>query len=107
MKIIANVVTATLLALLPGNSFALSLTDPIPAGHIVYPYKDLPGVTAPHPAVDDDFKCHTAIGRLREIDGIRFRNLPQLIYVCEQNGIISESTRPPNRSYWQYNDPQR
>ncbi|MGO4565761.1 hypothetical protein AB4Z52_11990 [Rhizobium sp. 2YAF20] len=107
MKIISNMAVATALALLPGGAFALSLTDPIPPGHIVYPYKDLPGVTAPHPAVDDNFKCHTAIGHLREIDGIRFRSLPRLIYVCEQNGVISESTRPPNRPYWQYNDPER
>lgn len=107
MKIVPKIAIVTLLALLPGAAFAISLTDPIPPGHIVYPYKDLPGVTAPHPAVDDNFKCHTAIGRLRELDGIRYRNLPQLVYVCEQNGVISESTRPPNRSYWQYNDPQR
>jgi hypothetical protein len=107
MKMSVRMISTLLLVVLPESSFALSLTDPIPPGHIVYPYKDLPGVTAPHPAVDDDFKCHTAIGRFREIDGIRFRNLPQLIYVCEQNGIVSESTRPPNRPYWQYNDPTR
>jgi hypothetical protein len=92
---------------LPAAAFAASLTDRTPPGQIVYPYRDLPGVTAPRPAVDDDFNCHTAIGRRHGWHGILYRGLPQLVYVCEQNGVISSSTRPPNRPYWQYNELNR
>ncbi len=101
------IVATVLASALSGMASAESLTAPTPPGRVVYPYKDLPGVTAPHPAVDDGIKCHTALAHPRWWGGIFYRGLPQLVYVCEQNGVVSSSTRPPNRAYWQYNDPNR
>lgn len=91
----------------PAMSLAESLTDPVPPGKIIYPYKDLPGVTAPHPAVDDDFKCHTAPGRVYMPRGMFYDSLPTVGYVCDQNGVISSGNHPPNRQFWQYNDLNR
>ena len=85
-------------------SAAESLTDPVPPGKLVYPYKDLPGVTAPRPAVDDPYKCHTVTGRTYSYDWRYDHSFPALVYVCEQNGVVSSSSRPPNRPYWQYDD---
>ncbi|WFR95410.1 hypothetical protein [Rhizobium tumorigenes] len=98
-------VGATLFALTPYHVFAegegkLTWSKPI------YPYKNLPGVTAPQ-EFKEKFKCWT---RLADLDfGYRsfYRDYPRLVYVCDQNGVISESTRPPNYSYWQYNNRNR
>ena len=83
----------------------------IPAPYVapVYPYKNLPGVTAPKKTVaDENFRCRTTTVRLRGFhDGIFYRNLPKVGYICEQNGVISESTGKPNYQYWQYDDANR
>lgn len=98
---------AALLCLVPAGAFAEDLTTPPAPGHLVYPYKDLPGVTAPQPAQNDKFRCWTTTGHTWQGGYILDDELPDLVYVCDQNGVISESTRPPNRPYWQYNDPNR
>lgn len=72
----------------------------------VYPYKDLPGVTAPQ-LPEEKFKCSTKISEV-PFDFYGYgHSYPRLVYVCDQNGVISQSTRPPNYSYWQYNDRNR
>jgi hypothetical protein len=96
---------AALLALAPVSSFAEGPAKPTWAKP-VYPYKDLPGVTAPH-VTDEKFKCWTRTAELGFGYHSFYRDYPRLVYVCEQNGVISESTRPPNYSYWQYNDRNR
>lgn len=72
----------------------------------VYPYKDLPGVTAPQ-LPEEKFKCSTTIAEIPSGFYGYGHAYPRLVYVCDQNGVISESTRPPNYSYWQYNDRNR
>ena len=73
---------------------------------VAYPYKDLPGVKAPQPA-EEKFKCSTTIADLSS-DFYGYRHAyPRLVYVCDENGVISQSTRAPNYSYWQYNDRNR
>ena len=71
-----------------------------------YPYKNLPGVTAPH-TPEENFTCWTRTADLSFGYRSFYRDYPRLVYVCNQNGVISESTRPPNYSYWQYNDRNR
>ena len=95
----------TLLGCAPSGAFAEGAAKPTWAKP-VYPYKDLPGVTAPHLA-DEKFKCWTRTAELGFGYHRYYRDYPRLVYVCEQNGVISESTRPPNYSYWQYNDRNR
>jgi hypothetical protein len=72
---------------------------------VVYPYKDLPGVKAPQQA-EEKFNCSTTIADPSDFYGYH-HGYPRLVYVCDQNGVISQSTRPPNYSYWQYNDRNR
>jgi hypothetical protein len=96
---------AALVFLAPANVFAegpARLTWNRP----VYPYKNLPGVTAPQMA-EEKFKCWTRTAELGFGLHSFERAYPRLVYVCDQNGVISESTRPPNYSYWQYNDRNR
>ncbi|MFS8046666.1 hypothetical protein [Rhizobium sp. BR 314] len=74
----------------------------------VYPYKNLPGVTAPKMAADEKFQCRTTPLYSDEFQrGFYYRGLPRVGYVCEQNGVISSSTRKPNNQFWQYNDLDR
>ena len=99
------IATLFLAALSPGVAFAGSPHD-IAWRKAVYPYKDLPGVKAPQPA-EEKFKCSTTIAEV-PFDFYGYRHAyPRLVYVCDQNGIISQSTRAPNYSYWQYNDRNR
>ncbi|MBB3612067.1 hypothetical protein [Rhizobium sp. BK602] len=103
------VIAALLLAsAVPATSFADNPLLPKPYVRPVYPYKNLPGVTAPKMAEDEKFQCRTTTIHLRGFrDGIFWRGLPRLGYVCEQDGVISESTSKPNYQYWQYNGPGR
>ncbi|MFS8114455.1 hypothetical protein QD460_22240 [Rhizobium jaguaris] len=103
------VVAALLLAsVLPAQSFAGNPLLPKPYVRPVYPYKDLPGVIEPKMAADEKFECRTTTVRIRGFhEGIFFRNLPRLGYICEENGVISEGTSKPNYQYWQYNGPNR
>jgi hypothetical protein len=90
----------------PVAAMAEGPAKPGPQWGTVYPYKDLPGVKAPEIG-GEKFRCWTRVAEF----GIGYhyfeRAYPRLVYVCEQNGVISESTRPPNYSYWQYNDRNR
>lgn len=104
---IRNSAIAALLltALSPAVAFAGS-PHAIAWNKVVYPYKDLPGVKAPQ-LPEEKFKCSTTIAELSS-DFYGYRHgYPRLVYVCDQNGVISQSTRPPNYSYWQYNDRNR
>lgn len=103
------VIAAFLLAgAVPATGFADNPLLPKPYVRPVYPYKNLPGVTAPKMAEDEKFQCRTTTIHLRGFrDGIFYRGLPRLGYVCEQDGVISESTNKPNYQYWQYNGPGR
>ena len=93
---------------MPAPSFADNPLLPKPYVRPVYPYKDLPGVTEPKMAADEKFQCRTTTVRIRGFhEGIFYRNLPSLGYICEQNGVISEGTSKPNYQYWQYNGPNR
>jgi hypothetical protein len=103
------IIAAVLASSLPGLSMAGSPAKSAPPNKPVYPYKDLPGVLAPQPlkTADDKFKCRTTTIHPYAWRGIYYRGLPRLGYVCDQDGVVSWSTRPPNWSYWQYNDPNR
>lgn len=103
------IMAASFAAILPGVSMADNAAGSAPASKLVYPYKDLPGVVAPQPLVtaDDKFKCRTTTIHPYSWHGIYYRGLPRLGYVCDQDGVVSWSTRPPNWSYWQYNDRNR
>ena len=91
-----------LVALMPAAAFAGGPHD-INWGKAIYPYKDLPGVTAPQ-LPEEKFKCSTTVAEA-PFDFYGYGHAyPRLVYVCDQNGVISESTRPPNYSYWQYNN---
>lgn len=106
MRIIQIAVACVaLVALAPVESFAEAPAK-LTWGRPVYPYKDLPGVTAPH-TPEEKFKCWTRTAELGFGYRSFYRDYPRLVYVCDQNGVISESTRPPNYSYWQYNDRNR
>ncbi|MFJ6328548.1 MULTISPECIES: hypothetical protein [unclassified Rhizobium] len=97
-----------LAAAMPVAALADNPLLPKPYVAPVYPYKNLPGVTAPKMAADEKFQCNTTT--LYPDDfyrGFYYRGLPRLGYVCEQNGVISSSTRKPNYQYWQYNGPDR
>jgi hypothetical protein len=95
-------------AVLSGLCMAGNAVNWAAAGKTIYPYKDLPGVTAPQQqTADEKFTCHTTTIHPYWWRGGFYRGLPRLGYVCEQNGVVSWSTRPPNWSYWQYNDPHR
>jgi hypothetical protein len=94
--------------LLPTLSFAENPLLPKPYVAPVYPYRDLPGVIKPKMAADENFQCRTTTIRIRGFhEGIFYRNMPRLGYVCDQNGVISESTSKPNYKYWQYDGPNR
>ena len=73
---------------------------------VVYPYKDLPGVTAPKPP-EEKFKCTSTVAEMSPDFYGWDHAYPRLVYVCDQNGVVSASTRAPNYSYWQYNDRNR
>ncbi len=94
-----------LVALVPVNGFAEG-PGKLSWGKPIYPYKDLPGVTAPK-LPEEKFKCWTRTADLSIGYRSFYSDYPRLVYVCDQNGVISESTRPPNYSYWQYNDRNR
>ncbi|MBN8949684.1 MULTISPECIES: hypothetical protein [unclassified Rhizobium] len=102
------IVALSLAVLMPATAFADNPLLPKPYVAPVYPYKDLPGVTAPKIMADEKFQCQTTTlypdywG-----GGLYYRGLPRLGYVCDQNGVISSSTRKPNYQYWQYNGPDR
>ncbi|NTF40531.1 hypothetical protein [Rhizobium rhizogenes] len=91
--------------LMPVAAMADNPLIPKPYVAPVYPYKNLPGVTAPKMAADEKFQCSTTT--LYPYDeyyrGYFHRGLPTLGYVCDQNGVISSSNRKPNYQYWQYN----
>jgi hypothetical protein len=92
-------------ALAPVTAFAGN-PHSIAWNKVVYPYKDLPGVTAPKPP-EEKFKCATTVAEISP-DFYGWRHAyPRLVYVCDQNGVVSASTRAPNYSYWQYNDRNR
>lgn len=75
---------------------------------LAFPYKDLPGVLPPaQPSAKDDVKCHTTTDSVSSIGSTRYRDLPELNYVCEKNGVISSGNYAPRTGYWQYNDPRR
>lgn len=97
-----------LACLAPAAAFADNPLLPKPYVAPVYPYKDLPGVTAPKMATDENFECRTTTLYADYLhDGLYYRSLPRLGYVCEQDGVISSSTKKPNYKYWQYNSPGR
>ena len=102
------IVALFLAGLMPATGFADNPLVPKPYVRPIYPYRDLPGVTAPKMAADEKFQCRTTTlypdGFYR---GFFYRGLPRLGYVCEQDGVISSSTRKPNYQYWQYNGPDR
>jgi hypothetical protein len=94
--------------LMPAAAFADNPLLPKPYVAPVYPYKNLPGVTAPKMAADEKFQCRTTTLYADEFyRGYYYRGLPRLGYVCDQDGVISSSTRRPNYQYWQYNGPDR
>jgi hypothetical protein len=93
-------------AIYPLAASAAGPQNKIEWGKAVYPYKDLPGVTAPK-LPEEKFKCSTRLAEA-PYGFYAFRHdYPRLVYVCDQNGVISESTRPPNYDYWQYNGRNR
>jgi hypothetical protein len=103
-----TIVAMVFAAIAPGLSMAGNPVNWAAAGKTIYPYKDLPGVTAPtQQTADDKFSCRTTTIHSYWWRGGIYRGLPRLGYVCDQNGVISSSTRPPNWSYWQYNDRNR
>ncbi|QYA13311.1 hypothetical protein [Rhizobium sp. AB2/73] len=102
------VAALSLAVLMPAAALADNPLLPKPYVAPVYPYKDLPGVTAPKVADDEKFQCRTATVYADYFhEGPFYRGLPRLGYVCDQNGVISSSTRKPNYQYWQYNGPDR
>lgn len=106
----SRIVIAALLFASAVPAAALADDPLLPKPHVqaVYPYKDLPGVTAPKMAADEKFQCRTTTVQFRDYrDGFFWRGLPRLGYVCEQNGVISVGTNKPNYQYWQYNGPDR
>ncbi|WP_245458952.1 MULTISPECIES: hypothetical protein [unclassified Rhizobium] len=97
-----------LAGLMPMTAFADNPLLPKPYVAPVYPYKNLPGVTAPKMAADEKFQCRTTTLYADDFrQGLFYRSLPRLGYVCERDGVISSSTRKPNYQYWQYNGPDR
>jgi hypothetical protein len=110
MKAVISTAVAVMLlgAGVPSVSHAEKPVNWAAAGRTADPYKDLPGVKDPKQLpVDEKFKCRTATVYPYGLHDFFYRGLPQLGYVCEQNGIVSTSTRAPNWSYWQYNDRNR
>lgn len=110
MWIRSKIVIAALLVASAMPVAALADNPLLPQPHVrpVYPYKDLPGVTAPKMATDEKFQCRTTtVSTYGFHGGLLYDGLPRLGYVCEQNGVISVGTRKPNYQYWQYNGPDR
>ncbi|MDE1996699.1 MAG: hypothetical protein KGI75_29640, partial [Rhizobiaceae bacterium] len=85
MWIRSKMVVAALLfvSVMPAVSLADNPLLPKPYVAPVYPYKNLPGVTAPKMAADEKFECRTTTIRLHGFHGgIFYRNLPRLGYIC-------------------------
>ncbi|NLR98581.1 hypothetical protein HGP17_17320 [Rhizobium sp. P38BS-XIX] len=102
------IVALVFAGLAPATAFADNPLIPKPYVAPVYPYKNLPGVKAPKMAADEKFQCRTTTLHPEEFyRGYFYRGMPRLGYVCEQDGVISSSTRKPNYQYWQYNGPDR
>ncbi|ENN84739.1 hypothetical protein RHSP_08430 [Rhizobium freirei PRF 81] len=102
------IVALFLAGAMPAAALADNPLLPKPYVAPVYPYRNLPGVTAPKMAADEQFECRTTTVHSDEFyRGFYHRGLPRLGYVCEQNGVISTSTRKPNYQYWQYNSQDR
>jgi len=107
MRTLLSIAISGLLAaaVMPPAANAESLAKPKRPATLAFPFKDLPGVTAPQPPWDDNVKCYTTTESLRGINGTRYRDLPELNYVCEKNGVVSSGNFAPRRGYWQYNAP--
>lgn len=103
----AWIIAVSIAAGIPGAAFSGDRVNWAAAGKPapLYPYKNLPGVVDPaKQPVDEKFNCRIGVAYPRWFDGIHYRGLPKQVYVCNQDGMISSSARPPNWSYWQYND---
>ncbi|TCL72033.1 hypothetical protein EV286_105292 [Rhizobium sp. BK251] len=62
-----------------------------------YPYKDLPGVTAPSINPPPEYDCRSEVDLIRGWRDIeyRFDGMPRLVYVCERDGVIFKGTKTP------------
>lgn len=65
-------------------------------------FRDLPGVDAPTINPKPDYNCKTVTRYADHLGGMEFLgdDMPFLVYQCERDGVVYESTRPPVSSTW-------
>lgn len=66
-------------------------------------FKDLPGVVPPSVNPQSEYRCTIVTRPTRrkfETDLLGDEGLPVLVYRCERDGMVFESTRPPSAGEW-------
>ncbi|WP_337268123.1 hypothetical protein [Oryzifoliimicrobium ureilyticus] len=69
-----------------------------------YPFADLPGVTAQGTKKDEDqYACRTETREVRRLETRTFRpsGIPELVYVCERDGVESVGDQVPLKGHYQ------